>query len=66
MHAGCAMQDFADVNVPSKAMQCKITDLISGHKLLRTAAEDIAQLRRSFDTAKLPLLLLHGVCQDSF
>ena len=55
-------------NVPSKAMQCKTINLISAHKLLQTAAEDIAQLRRSFGTVltKLPLLLLHGVCQDSF
>ena len=30
-------------------MQCKIIDLISAHKLLQTAAEDIVQLRRSFD-----------------
>ena len=30
-------------------MQCKTIDLISAHKLLQTAAEDIAQLRRSFD-----------------
>ena len=37
------------VNIPSKAMQCKTIDLISAHKLLQTAAEDIAQLRRSFD-----------------
>ena len=37
------------VNIPSKAMLCKIIDLISAHKLLQTAAEDIAQLRRSFD-----------------
>ena len=36
-------------NIPSKAMQCKIIDLISAHKHLQTAAEDIAQLRRSFD-----------------
>ena len=61
MHAGCAMQDFSDrfkcsamkdfqiVNIPSKAMQCKTIDLISAHKLLQTAVEDIAQLRRSFD-----------------
>ena len=48
MHAGCAMQDFADVNIPSKAMQCKTIDLIFAHKLLQTAAENIAQLR-SFD-----------------
>ena len=39
------------VNIPSKAMQCKTIDLISAHKLLQTAVEDIAQLRRSFDTA---------------
>ena len=37
------------VNNPLKAMQCKTIDLISAHKLLQTAAEDIAQLRRSFD-----------------
>ena len=37
------------VNVPSKAIQCKTIDLISAHKLLQTGAEDIAQLRRSFD-----------------
>ena len=37
------------VNIPSKAMQRKTIDLISAHKLLQTAAEGIAQLRRSFD-----------------
>ena len=37
------------VNISSKAMQCKTIDLISAHKLLQIAAEDIAQLRRSFD-----------------
>ena len=37
------------VNIPSKALQCKTIDLISAHKLLQTAAEDIAQLKRSFD-----------------
>ena len=37
------------VNIPSKAMQYKTIDLISTHELLQTAAEDIAQLRRSFD-----------------
>ena len=37
------------VNIPSKAMQCKTIDLISAHKLLQNAAEDIVQLRRSFD-----------------
>ena len=36
------------VNIPSKAMQCQTIDLISAHKLLQTAAEDIVQLRRSF------------------
>ena len=36
------------VNIPSKAMQYKTIDLISAHKLLQTAAEDIVQLR-SFD-----------------
>ena len=38
------------LNIPLKAMQCKTIDLISVHKLLQTAAEDISQLRRSFDT----------------
>ena len=37
------------VNISSKAMQHKAIDLISAHKLLQTAAEDIVQLRRSFD-----------------
>ena len=37
------------VNIPPKAMQCKTIDLISAHKLLQTAAEDIVQLRKSFD-----------------
>ena len=37
------------VNISSKAMQCKTIDLISAHKLLHNAAEDIVQLRRSFD-----------------
>ena len=36
-------------NITSKAMQCKTIDLISAHKLLQTAAEDIAQIRKSFD-----------------
>ena len=44
---GCKILQIA--NIPSKAMQCKIIDLISAHKLLQTAAEDIVQLRRSFD-----------------
>ena len=37
------------VNISSKAMRCKTIGLISAHKLLQTAAEDIAQLRKSFD-----------------
>ena len=37
------------VNIPSKAMQFKTIDLISAQKLLQTAAENIAQLKRSFD-----------------
>ena len=37
------------VNISLKAVQCKTIDLISSHKLLQTAAEDIAQLRSSFD-----------------
>ena len=37
------------VNISSKAIQCKTIDLISANKLSQTAAEDIAQLRRSFD-----------------
>ena len=37
------------VNIPSKAMRRKIIDLISVQKLLQTAAEDVHQLRRSFD-----------------
>ena len=49
MHAGCAMQDFADCQHSFKTKQCKTIDLISAHKRLQTAAEDIAQLRRSFD-----------------
>ena len=43
------MKDFHSFDIPSKAIQCKTIDLISAHKLLQTAAEDIAQLRRSFD-----------------
>ena len=30
-------------------MQCKTNDLVSAHKLLQTATEDIAQPRSSFD-----------------
>ena len=37
------------VSIPLKAMQYKTIDLISAHKLLQTAVEDIAQLRRSSD-----------------
>ena len=36
-------------NILLKAMQCKAIDLIFAHKLLQTVAEDIVQLRRSFD-----------------
>ena len=42
--AGCAMQDFTD-----RQLFFKSIDLISAHKHLKTAAEDIAQLRRSFE-----------------
>ena len=56
------------VNIPLKAMQCKTIDLISAHKLLQTVVGAIIELKRSFDAVlkKLPLLLLHGICQDSF
>ena len=37
------------VNIPLNAMQCKAMELISARKFLQTAAEDIIQLRRSFD-----------------
>ena len=37
------------VNISSKAMQCKTVHLIFAHKLLQTAADNIAQLRRSFE-----------------
>ena len=37
------------VNIPSKAMQFKPIDLISAHKLLQIAAQDIGQLERSFN-----------------
>ena len=37
------------VNIPSKAMQCNTIDLISAHKLLQKAAQNIAELRTSFD-----------------
>ena len=36
------------VYIASKATQCKPTDLISVHKLLKTAVQDIAQ-HRSFN-----------------
>ena len=51
MHAGCALQDFADCQYSFKnyAVQNQKIDLISAHKLLQTAAEDIFQLRSSFD-----------------
>ena len=56
------------VNIPSKAMQCKTIDLISAHKLLQTAAEDIAQLRKSFDAVlnEVSTFASTLVCQDSF
>ena len=55
-------------NIPWKVMQCNTIDLISAHKLLQTAPEDIAQLRKSFDAVvnKASLLLLHAICQNSF
>ena len=34
-----------NVNITLQARQCKTIDLISAHKLLQTAAQDIAQLR---------------------
>ena len=37
------------INIPLKTMQCKTIDLIFADKLLQTAAENLAQLRRSFD-----------------
>ena len=37
------------VNIPSKAMQYNTIDLISAHKLLQKAAQNIAELRTSFD-----------------
>ena len=46
------------VNIPSKAMQYKTIDLISAHKLLQIATEDIAQLRRSFDAVLNEILTI--------
>ena len=40
------------INFPSKVMQCKTIDLISAHKFLQSAAEDIDLLRRSFDVVR--------------
>ena len=37
------------VNIPSKAVQFKPIDLNSAHKLLQIAAQDIAQLEKSFN-----------------
>ena len=58
------------VNIPLKAMQCNTIGLISTHKFLQTAAEDIVELRRSFDAvlneASTIASTVHGVCQDSF
>ena len=36
------------VNILSKAIQCKTIDLISAHKLLQKAAQNIAEIRTSF------------------
>ena len=62
----CKILQIVDISL--KAMQCRTIDLISAHEPLQTAAENIAQLKRSFDAVlkKLPILLLHRVCQDSF
>ena len=56
------------VKIPSKAMQCKTIDLISARKLLQTAAEDIARLRKSFDAEinEGSTIASTWVCQDSF
>ena len=56
------------VNTSSKTMQCKTIDLISVHKLLQTAAEYIAQLRKSFDAVlnEASAIALHRVSQSSF
>ena len=53
------------VNIPSKAMQCKTIDLISAHKLLLKTLFNSEGVLTQYQK-KLPLLLLHGVCQDSF
>ena len=37
------------VDVSKVTMQCKTIDLVSAHKLLQTASEDIVQFRRSSD-----------------
>ena len=37
------------VNIPSKAMHCKPIELIPARKFLQTAAQDVDQLRKSFD-----------------
>ena len=56
------------LNIPSKAMQCKTIDLISAHKFLQAAAEDIAQLRKSFDAELIEASTIASiwVCQNSF
>ena len=56
------------VNIPSKAMQCKTIDLIGAYELVQTAAEEIVQIRRSFDAVlnKASTMLLHGIYQNSF
>ena len=57
MHAGCA-KILQIVNIPSKTMQCKTIDLISAHKLLQNVAEDIAQLKKSFDAVQSKTLII--------
>ena len=49
MHAGCAMQYFADRQHFFESYAVKTINLISSKKLLQTAAENIAELKRSFD-----------------
>ena len=47
LHVQCKILQI--VNIASKDVQRKTIDLVSAHKLLQTAAEDIVQLRMSFD-----------------
>ena len=50
------------LNIPSKSMKCKPIDLISAIKLLQTAAQDIAQIKQSFDIVSWSLIakIAHG------